>query len=184
MKTTTRTITSTFFAATLLIMAIGCGSDQTNATTSTNAQELGTIEGMLASTCNLETVGTTDTCMAPADWKTQVGAICGSNGGTLGVIGYADDCGEGRWRRAKYQCCGAEAPAVPEATCGTAVIGSDDVCMSATDWNNTLQNKCATDGANLTDVSYGETCDGGHKFATYTCCNAPVDDSITTPIDT
>lgn len=163
----------------------GCGVEPTDATQDfTNAQELGSIEGTLASTCSLDTVGTTETCMNPADWKTQVGAMCAAAGGTLGVIGYANDCGEGRWRQAKFQCCGAEAPTTPEATCSTAVIGNADICMGTAAWNNALQNKCVSEGGNLTNVSFGAACTGGHSFATYTCCNDPASTVINSPTDT
>jgi len=185
MKNLTRNITSLAFIAALCMSLFGCGVEPTDATQDfTNAQELGSIEGTLASTCSLDTVGTTETCMNPSDWKTQVGAMCAAAGGTLGVIGYADDCGEGRWRQAKFQCCGAEAPTTPEATCSTAVIGSADICMGTAAWNNALQNKCVSEGGNLTNVSFGAACTGGHSFATYTCCNDPASTVVNSPTDT
>jgi hypothetical protein len=185
MKKHAQKFTSVIFVVATLTVFVGCGSDTIQtADEFTNAQELASIQGTLASTCNLETVGNTDTCMSPADWKTQVSAICSSAGGSLGVVGYADDCSNGRWRRAKFQCCGAQEPVAPTASCGTAVIGSDDVCMTTADWNNALQNKCANNGGNLTDVSFGEACDGGHKFATFSCCPASTDIVTNTPTNT
>ena len=150
---------------------VGCAAEPAGMDAEfTNAAQLQTIEGTLNSTCNLDVVGSAATCMTATAWKQQLTGVCAGSGGALGVVGYADTCGDGLWRRAKFQCCGATEAPVTDSTCGSAVTGSQDVCLGANDWMNALQNKCQKSGSNLTNITFQDSCDGGYRFANYTCC--------------
>jgi hypothetical protein len=136
-------------------------------------------------TCIEGIEGSETSCKSQAEWKELVHAICQARGEELTFYSIGGgDCGDGRTRYAKYQCCPPHPvlpppPPPPPATpppapaCFGASQGSDGSCKSPEVWRRYASDDCQARGASLTGIDFAVECGGGnYRFTKYVCCPA------------
>lgn len=114
-------------------------------------------------------MGGTTSCKPEATWKEYAAKECLAKGLTLTDLGFAERCGDGQYRFAKYACCGATPP--PPPMCVTAEQGDVTSCKPEATWKEYAAKDCLERGLTLRDLAFTDRCgDGQYRHAKYSCC--------------
>lgn len=138
-----------------------------------------------------ELAGDETTCRSQEEWKVYAYEACRKKGMELTAYSTGGgDCGAGRTRMVKFDCCPSRPTPPPPATTsppmstppspptppvGNACFGGHDgsasSCKPDAVWRQYAAEACARQNATLTEIAFGEPCGGGnHRYMKYVCC--------------
>ena len=60
----------------------------------------------------------------------------------------------------------------PGGSCWWGGEGSDSSCKDESVWKQYASDACSAKGAQITNLVFGESCNGGFRYAKYECCSA------------
>ncbi len=105
-------------------------------------------------------------CQPEAAWAAQAAEACEAAGLALGTYQVSAPCGDGWFKRIKYECC-------PDDPCTSMSLGGPTSCKSEPTWVTYATNRCEQLGLVLSSYTLGDECGPGtYVTVDFECCEA------------